>query len=651
MPKKQQSHHWILTSVAAALLLLFSMLQLDSTKFDQVLKTQFQQSGIQLQAKNISLSWMYLGSLRFDDVAIKSDAFKLTAQRLFIDLDLAALLTGKAIAQAFYVQLADITILQTAEDAWLKNFVSPHFKLKRIDISQSKIHFNEQHLTLEQADLDIRDIGKNKSPRLELRAHIGDGRIDAHGYLHLRQGKITRGFGRLRLHDIPMPLIQDYAPSSTLNGSVTTHINQDATWQSFGHLSLQNNHKNTLELRGKVTGDPQQWMNMDNMVLTIPNAGALEFSGKCSNKDSCKVSINSSNFKLSPLFHRVAQAKQPQTSSDSTLSKIHIQSTWENNVLSSSGKLDWQALDIHNSINDIHMQAGSLEFSGFKYKAQQTWQLDQARVFENHQSSALIRLQAAHDASQNLKLALSFNHTPLWLQLNQALTIFSPHLLKIDGKGDIDGTLNLDFAKKTLNNIQFKLNASAAELNWQNSFKPEKLPLQMQGKITMTAEQGLQSLHITTSLADHYANISYADHIWHGKALDLNFNTLRNQGVRLPNTLQALQGQIQGEVSLVVADQDKLEINHAKLDFSHFGLKQELFSGYVQKVASQWSMDDLNWQHGQHTALISLHQRGDFTISADQLDSKALFIMQALPFLRQGSIHSQKFNFPFGNLH
>ncbi|MDQ7004414.1 MAG: hypothetical protein Q9N67_05690, partial [Ghiorsea sp.] len=55
-----------------------------------------------------------------------------------------------------------------------------------------EIHFDQHHLTLEDVALDIRNIGKNKNPRIELQAHIGSGRIDAHGYLNLKQGRFIK---------------------------------------------------------------------------------------------------------------------------------------------------------------------------------------------------------------------------------------------------------------------------------------------------------------------------------------------------------------------------------------------------------------------------------------------------------------------------
>ncbi|MDQ7002333.1 MAG: hypothetical protein Q9N02_06555, partial [Ghiorsea sp.] len=238
MNMKGSSRRWIFASVMAAFVVTLIISNIDETKLYHALKTQLAQTGITLDTKGLSLSAMYMGSIYLNDVDIQTQAFTLHAEEIAIDLNLAALLTGKILPQALYIRFADINILQTEKEAWLNFVESGRFKLKRIDITQSEIHFQQQHITLEQANLDIRDIGRNKNPKAELRAHIGDGRIDAHGYLHLKHGKITRGFSRIKLVTIPLSFIAHHTTLETLTGSITAHMYQDKPWQAFGHLSL-----------------------------------------------------------------------------------------------------------------------------------------------------------------------------------------------------------------------------------------------------------------------------------------------------------------------------------------------------------------------------------------------------------------------------
>ncbi|MDQ6978329.1 MAG: hypothetical protein Q9M75_09450, partial [Ghiorsea sp.] len=166
---KESSRRWILASVVAALILSLTFTNIDENKIYNALKSQLAQTGVIFNAKSLTLSPMYMGSINLNDVNIQTHAFTLHAEQISIDLNLAALLTGKALPQALYIRFADINILKTEKDTWLNLIKSESFKLKRIDISQSEIHFEQQHLTLEQTNLDIRDIGKNKSPRAELR--------------------------------------------------------------------------------------------------------------------------------------------------------------------------------------------------------------------------------------------------------------------------------------------------------------------------------------------------------------------------------------------------------------------------------------------------------------------------------------------------
>jgi len=110
--KQRQLRTWFITSAAAVLALALGISQLDSNKIYHQLQSSLAASGIQLQADNLSLSLMYTGSIRLDNVHIQSDTFEADAQRLFIDLNLAALLTGEAVPQAIYLQFSDINIIQ-----------------------------------------------------------------------------------------------------------------------------------------------------------------------------------------------------------------------------------------------------------------------------------------------------------------------------------------------------------------------------------------------------------------------------------------------------------------------------------------------------------------------------------------------------------
>ncbi len=638
---RKQSRRWILASVAAALLLASLFFRLDNEKIFRHLQADLQQSGIELKAEQISLSPLYTGSILLSGVQLKTNTFNMQAKRVFIDLNLAALLTGKPLAQALYIQIAAIDVQHTEGNNWLKLAETGQLKLKRIDISQSEIHLSQQHITLEKVELDIRDIGWNQNPRVELRAHIGDGRIDGHGYLRLKRGKLTQGFGRLKVENVPLTFVEHGTKLETLNGSITTHINPDQSWQSFGHLALQQGAKDQLELRGKLTGNKQQLFAINDMVLNIKDAGALQVSGSCTDSNSCLIDMDSNNLQLSPVLGLIApEFSRKQHLEGGSLQGLHLQHLWKQNKLSVSGKLNWGEFKYISSQTNSEsiIPEVSLHFSGLERESSGDWLLEQADIL-NHQRTSL-SIKNARYSKGEFELPLVFNQSTLWhpmLHITMEQLGIAP---AIEGSGTASGWLTLQGNNRHLTRSSFEIDASQAKAAWQGFSKEAQVPFIIAGSSELAEQSQLADFALTVGNAT--MQISRQQQGWDFKSVTADFNQLKENGVLFPlNT----HGYLSGHFS---TNADFTDITAADVDMINFGIREHMLSGHIKKQHQKWSTENLFWEYDKNRAYISTGNKGRLNINASKLDSKGIAEMQSFLFATQGEIQCKSLVLPFG---
>jgi len=655
---KESSRRWIFASVVAALILGLTFTNIDENKIYNALKNQLAQTGVLFNAKSLTLSPMYMGSINLNDVNIQTHAFTLHAEQISIDLNLAALLTGKALPQALYIRFADINILNTEKSTWLNLMKSESFKLKRIDISQSEIHFEQQHLTLEQTNLDIRDIGKNKNPRAELRAHIGDGRIDAHGYLHLKHGKITRGFSRIKLVAIPLSFIQHETTLETLTGSITAHMYQDKPWQTFGHLALQKDKRNYLELRGKLKENETKLFVIDDMVLQVKDAGSIQISGACDSFDTCHIKSQSSSLKLEPIVKLLKNKTYARLIQTNNLKNINLESDWQAGSFTSQGHFFWKKL--HYNLNtplpeqkDVHLGAGSITFKGLHFSAEQYWSLESASLIAANDKHANINITSVEFQPKHWKIPLHFQNSDLWLPIAQVILDGqqdnpSKDTGNIAGAGNLDGHITLQHQQQQGYQVSFDLDASQSAITWQGYTKPQNIPLTLQGQLSWQ-NNWFHADNIQTSihLADAYANIDYNPSMLTLEQVSIDLDQLKTQGILLPEPIHAWQGSVMGDIRLKPKEKVLL---YSKIKLQHLGTKNQTFTGEVNFKENKWKIPQLFWQFGKNTVQFTSNRYGQVNANANYLDSDALETILHTPFAASGKLTVKNFALPFGTL-
>ncbi len=633
---RQSSWRWILAGVVTALALIAIRLP-DSQQIQQRIQTQLESAGMQVSAKHASLSPWYMGSVRLRDVHIQSPIFTLDAKSLDIDLNLAALLTGTALPQAIYIQQAEINIADTSKAAWLQWAEHDKLKLKRINISQSEVHFEQQHLTLEQTDLDIRDIGKHKNPRAELRAHIGDGRIDAHGYLHIKHGHISRGFSRVKLHAIPLSFVQHNSTLQTLSGSLTAHAYQDKPWQIFGHLALQQDKQDIITLRGKVMQGEQTMLKIHDMLLHIKDAGDIQISGGCENTSQCLVHSQSKKLDTTALGKLFPQARA--WLQDNTLKDISIDTHWQQQTLTHDAHAAWQTLafDTTPQTNPIHIPQGNIHIQGLDIRQQQ---LKQATIMLDSPTTDTLTIHQATWAKHGWHIPLDFKHSSLWLPLSQVLTRVYP-LPIFDGNGAVTGQVLLE-RKQHEKSITFNLDATQAQLRWQGNGKPAGMPFKLDGKAVAQHAQW-QSLQTTLQLDNAHTRLQYDTQGWQFQELHVDMDQLRAQGLQLA---EAWHGSLQGDMRL------SPDLQPISLDITcqNFGLSKQSITGKAKLTRQQWQIPKLIWRVDKHDITLNTDKYHAVHIQGEYMDSQALHSLLQAPIDMAGSMKFTRMVLPFGTL-
>ena len=650
---RQSSRRWIFASVVAAFVLTLIVGNIDKTKLYHAIKTQLAQSGVTLDAKSLSLSPMYMGSISLSNVNIQTQAFTLHAEQVSIDLNLAALLTGKGLPQALYIRFAEINVLQTEKDAWLNFIESERFKLKRIDISQSEIHFEQQHITLEKTDLDIRDIGNNKNPRAELRAHIGDGRIDAHGYLHLRHGKITRGFSRIKLIDIPLSFISHDTTLETLTGSITAHMYQDKPWQTFGHLALKRNNRNYLELRGKLKASEAKLFVISDMVLKIKDAGNVQISGSCDTWNTCQIISQSTSLNLESITNLFNNTKYKHFAQSNSLKNILIQTDWNPDNFNSQGQFSWKKINYTLSTplpqkKEVNIDAGKFTFEGLSFSNKAHWHLRSATISTTDDKDASINITSATLQPDYWKVPLQLQHSSLWLPLSQIILDQQTHKQNISGDGILTGHLVISRTAEQDHSINFDLDASQTSFSWLGYKKPKNIPLTLQGDIIWEDGEVQPSfLQSTIQLADSYASITFKPSMLSLQNMTVDFNQLSNQGIVLAQTLQYWHGNIAGNLNI---DLEQQQLLHAQLQLHDLGAKNHHLTGNINYADKLWHIPQLSWAFGENQVQFTTNQQANVNIHAESLDSTGLTGLLQLPLTATGHFTAQKLILPFGRL-
>lgn len=642
-----QSRGWLLASVAAVVLLGLFVSQIDQNKLYQRLQTDLAEIGLTLEADNISISMMYLGSIQLNGVHVQTGAFNLDAERLFIDLNLAALFTGSAIPRALFLQRANINVLKNEESAWLDLIGSNAFKLNRIDMSQSAIHFKEQSLTLSQVNLDIRDIGKNKNPRLELRAHIGEGRLDAHGYLRLKRGEITQGFGRLKIYDVPLSSIEHQTTLDTLNGSITTHLNPDNTWQSFGHLSLQTEKQNKLELRGKLTGNHNQLFNIEDMILNIKQAGAVQVSGYCSEKDDCNIQFKSGSLDLTPIIALTgnnAEVSRP-------LQSLNIETTWQNNTLTSSGQVSWDNLEFilpastQEEQDAFNLISGTFVFDNLKRNDSGDWSVPKVKLLTGENKHIAVTISDASYQQDQWNIPVQLYDTELWLPIAKAVFMLQAKKAPLKGSGTMRGYANIKLIDQSTSIVDLNIDAKDAQVQWGEYFKPPNIDTNFKGDITIN-NFSTESANLLVQAEDAYASVSYQDSDLNFKQVSIDFDLLKDLGFKFGEPLQDYHGYVMGNVLFHQLEADPQIADIEVIDFGKF---EHSFSGAIKKERQIWKTKNLLWTYQNNKAYISTNRWGIVQMDAETLDSEGLRYFLSMPIQSTGSIKTNILSLPIGN--
>ncbi|MDQ7002083.1 MAG: hypothetical protein Q9N02_05285, partial [Ghiorsea sp.] len=420
------------------------------------------------------------------------------------------------------------------------------------------------------------------------------------------------------------------------------------------HLSLQKDKRNHIELRGKIKESDTKLFAISDMVLQIKDAGSIQISGSCDTLDSCQINSKSASLNLKPISELFNNPKYAQLIQSNSLQNILIQNRWQHGILSNQGQFSWEKLN-YQLINPqpkkkaVSIDAGKATFQGLTFSSQHYWHLDSANISTENNKDSSINITSASLQPQGWKVPLQLQHSHLWLPITQIVLDQQQSMPQIMGDGVLTGHIVLKHSTENNQHISFDLDASQSEFSWLGYSKAKNIPLTLQGKVTwQDGDSKPNQLQASIHLADSYANINFKPSHLSVQDMSIDFNHLKSQKITFAQPLQPWHGSIAGSINIDLQQQKLLS---TQLQLQQFGIKDHYLTGEVSLLNHQWVIPQLSWQFEKNNMQLTTNEKAQVNITAEQLDTHALYSILQTPFTATGQLTVQKVILPLGILH
>ncbi|MDQ7004415.1 MAG: hypothetical protein Q9N67_05695 [Ghiorsea sp.] len=426
---------------------------------------------------------------------------------------------------------------------------------------------------------------------------------------------------------------------------MTTHFNPDTSWQIFGHLTLQQQHKDVLEVRAKVVGGKEKdYLTIQNFVINHKAIGAIQVVGGCVSQEQCDINIQSQRIALQPLLKLL---QSPDTA-DGSIEDIKINSQLHNGRWVNYAQATWQDFSYvkkqaADSATRIHIPASTLHVSDFDWRNKQAWNIHQVVLQSPLKSEIEINKITFHQ--HQLSLPITFNHTSYWLPAAQWLWSHE----HITGQGQVNGTLQLELQHHELTSAHIALDASDAEISHASFKKPQNIPLNITSKLLWNKEKSLTIAELALTLNASTIQLRQDKKHWYFTDINIDLDQLKAEGIQPPDLWKPWHGYIRGHTTLY-NPHEKFIIEEANIDLIQFGKGRHFVDGQIIVNGTLWDVENLHWIHEKNEAEFFGGQNNQFDIVAQSLDAQALVLLQSLPFSPHGKLTSKALRLPFGTL-
>ena len=516
----------------------------------------------------LSFSFVHGLDVRLDKVRIQHAAWGIQAPNVLLELRVIPLLLGSVELQGIYLRSPVIRFAtqKEQETSTAEMHGLPRgMMLDQLSVSDATIINDAGQTLISGLDMDMHDIGPNRTMRWELQARTGEQMANGHGELGFRLATVYSGFAKLSLKRIPLQALHGIPRISALTGRLSHHgyhqlstvitlsIAHGDQWTAFSEVTLSGDQgRPDIILRGKLYRDASHALAWKDAFIQVGNNALLAVEGGCDKREACTTAIRGKSVNLTPFLNMTAPGSPP----------------WQ----PVSGNMDVQA-DLHWRRHDWRL-SGQAEMQGITWKdATGTFGLPDFSInnvlvlgtkgnvrvksaligFAQHSGDLLA---AAHYDAHARAGELNFRLNALqdaWAPALRLTSMIDPSgALPISGQGIMQGDIKLVIADGKPD-LRFSLDGTKAEVHLAGGVKPAGLAAKASGDWQPGADDGHLMVNTATLGTSMLKGLVWRhSHTRRQLAIgniQLDMQALRKQGVRFPDVFKPFQGAISGSLS------------------------------------------------------------------------------------------------------
>ncbi len=573
-------------------------------------------TNVELQAEQSSLTFLHGIGLKLDNVSLKHQQYQVQAGHINISIRLLPLLFGKVEVNTLDIHDAIIKIRPGSMQLTSSSLSS--LPVDRIHLIRSNIQTMDGKELLNDLHLELRDIGQNRETLWEIQAQQDNESISGHGRLEFQRGKITSGFGKLKLEQVALARIQPFTPESihpfisqkngTLSGALTLDIVKNSNWAVFGELELvSDNNENPIKLRGKFSHPEADHVYWHDSFIHLGGSAVIAVDGQCL-IDKCSTRLQASDIDLetwSPVIPVGITFHQQLSGS----TKLDAKISWDKD--SWQGDIGFNLKEGQFNYNDAKLFLPELQLHASKLSGDATsWQAEASLTAPNLSGDMQISSSQKASGRKEMFIVANVVESKFWQPLSNLLLASLDIQPAINANGTINGKLALMQQGKH-KKIQLEVDAGLAKIDYNNLFyKPENIPALCNAEIqwsdsdsTPIKSVSLQDCRIGNGTLEQlrWSKKNKQQHL-NISNLVVNLDQLKAKSIRLSKQVDGFRGTIQGSSSSSWTDKSKY--------------------GWLQGMSGNWKLQGFGGEHWDASGLIKANN-GNF--SSDRLLLNGLY--------------------------
>lgn len=578
------------------------------------------------------LSFFPTFGVHLEKVVIRHPDWQVASDEVLIHVGLLPLLFGK-------VELQQV------------EFVSPHFHLnnlasadaqaarlsalpfERLRIHHGALQLDDHPPLIEDFELDVRDIGRNRDVLWESQAMLDGQLLRSYGRVSMRGGSVHGGFGKLKLEQVPAMRLASLLPAgialrlkptTALSGSGTWELRPDRTWSLFGDLHLFDAGRELGQARGKLQRTGEGQFAWQDSFLHIGDRAVIAVSGSCDH-GVCDSRLKADNVPLDFLLpFWVRQVRQPEQWKGDL--GFDARAHWQGSLWQVEGSARFGRSRMSFGDRVFELPAARLEFDKLSGKGR-LWALADGKLQLDRSDEALAINVSQPDAEALEAQVSAPQLTGVWRPMGNVLLASLGEAPLLRGEGVARGSLDVRLSGRQKIGIGLQADLSGAHLAYDDWLdKPAGMTTTFSVDLESDARQ-LRSLalHDVRLAGSSLRLAAWNRHKdgggWQLHDVKVDLDALASAGVRLPGSFASggtISGNAKGEM---VRDDGTSMLLPASfqgvLDLHHFGIGGWRWTGRLRGDGKALQSAGLRLEGAAGYALVDMDWNFPSNVRAD----------------------------------